>query len=254
MIDIHTHILPDLDDGAEDFEEACVMAEMAVRSGVKAMAATPHSNDEYGFFNQESAYLREQFDTFRRMLREEKIPLEIYRGMEIWASTDIAEKIKSGRLLTLNGSRYVLVEFAFEEEAWWYDAVIQEIVKAGFIPVIAHPERYRCVQENPDLLFQWHQMGACAQMNKGSILGRFGRSAATCAEILLKHQLYTCIASDAHHQDYRTTDMFEVRRYMKKYYGTDYTEELLLENPLDMLRNREIHRKRRPLQIFERFR
>lgn len=250
MIDIHTHILPDLDDGAENFEEACVMAEMAVRSGVKAIVATPHSNDEFGFFNEESEFLREQFEIFRRILREEKIPLEVFRGMEIWASADIAEKIKSGRLLTLNGSRYVLVEFAFEEEAWWYDAVIQEIVKAGFIPVIAHPERYTCVQENPELVFQWYQMGACTQMNKGSILGRFGRDAARSAEILLKHQLYTCIASDAHHQDYRTADMFEVRRYMKRYYGVNYTAELLQKNPSDMLQNREIRRKRKPLQIF----
>ena len=75
MIDIHTHILPDLDDGAENFEEACVMAEMAMRSGVKAIVATPHSNDEFGFFNEESEFLREQFETFRRILREEKIPL-----------------------------------------------------------------------------------------------------------------------------------------------------------------------------------
>lgn len=249
MIDIHTHILPGTDDGADDYEESCIMAEMAVQSGVTALIATPHSNDEYGFLNEESGELRNKFEKLQQILNHEKIPLQIFRGMEIWASTDIPEKIQTGRLLTLNQSRYVLTEFAFTEEPWWFGAVVQEITQAGMIPVIAHPERYACVQETPGLVFEWRQMGAYVQMNKGSILGRFGRNAARTAEQLLKKQMYSFIASDAHHHDIRTTDMNEISEYLKRHYEEDYARELLYQNPLCILQNREIRSRFQPLYI-----
>lgn len=240
MIDIHTHILPNLDDGSENLEESCMMAEMAVRSGVTALIATPHSNDEYGFKNEESNFLQKKFDEFRAVLQAEQIPLAVYRGMEIWSSADIPEKIQSGRLLSLNHSRYVLVEFAFTEETWWFDAVIQKIVEAGMTPIIAHPERYFCVQETPELIREWRQSGAYTQMNKGSILGKFGNRAAHTAETLLHKQLYTFIASDAHHCDVRTTDLRELIRYLEKYHEETYWTDLLEENPLRVLQNRKI--------------
>lgn len=247
MIDIHTHILPALDDGARDFEESCMMAEMAVKSGVAALVATPHSNDEYGFLNEESVSMKRNFEKFKKILQQEKIPLYVYRGMEIWASTDIAEKIQSGRLLTINQSRYVLIEFAFTEELWWFEAVIKEIVGVGLIPIIAHPERYICVQENPNLVFEWYQVGAYAQMNKGSILGRFGSDVAYAAEYLLKHQMYSFIASDAHRQDIRTTDMRELKRYLIRNYEENYWKELLQTNPFSVLQNKKIRSRYLPL-------
>lgn len=249
MIDIHTHILPDLDDGAENFEEACIMAEMAVKSGVTALITTPHSNDEYGFLNEESLYMQKKFDDFRKILKMEKLSLEIYRGMEIWASADIPDKIQNGRLLTLNRSRYILIEFAFTEDAWWFDAIIREILAHGLIPIIAHPERYMCVQEDPDILLEWKQLGAYAQMNKGSILGRFGNRAAYTAENLLKNQMYSFIASDAHHYDMRTTDMRELKRYLMLHYEENYWRELLEQNPLRVLQNRKIQSNYQPLYI-----
>lgn len=249
MIDIHTHILPGLDDGADDYEEACIMAEMAVRSGVNTVIATPHSNDEYGFYNEESSYMKEKFEKLCRILKQEEIPLQMYRGMEIWASADIAEKIQTGRLLSLNQSRYVLIEFAFTEEPWWFEAVIAEIIKAGLVPIIAHPERYISVQENPALVPEWYKLGALAQMNKGSLQGRFGRAAAHTAEKLLKNQMYSFVASDAHHHDIRTTDMHETVRYLRKYYDEDYTAKLLYQNPLAVLENRRIQSRNLPVYI-----
>lgn len=249
MIDIHTHILPRLDDGAENFEESCIMAEMAVRSGVTALITTPHSNDEYGFLNEESVRLQKRFEDFRKILKMENLALGVYRGMEIWASADIPEKIRSGRLLTLNGSRYVLIEFGFTEEIWWFDAVIREIAAAGLIPIVAHPERYLCVQENPNLLLEWNALGAYAQMNKGSVLGRFGKRAAHTAELLLRNQMYHFIASDAHHCDMRTTDMRELKRYLAMYYEEGYWRELLEQNPLKVLQNRRLQSRFHPMYI-----
>lgn len=235
MVDIHTHILPLTDDGAVDFDEAFDMAVMAARCGVQAIAVTPHSNHDTGFVNFESDILAARFEKLRRVLIEEKIPLRLYRGMEILASADITEKLAYGKLLTLNRTRYTLVEFTFDEEPWWIEAILSEMLHSGCLPVIAHPERCFCVQENPNMIYKWRRLGAFAQMNKGSIFGRFGSRTAETAYILLKHHLMNCAASDAHHAYARTTDMTALRRYMERNFSMGYADLLLRENPQAIL-------------------
>lgn len=247
MIDIHTHILPMVDDGAANFEEALDMAIMAVQSGVQALVATPHSNHDVGFVNFESDHLAALYDRLGKMLQEMHIPLRLYRGMELWASTDIVDKLSYGKLLTLNRTRYTLVEFAFDEESWWIEAILKELLSAGYIPIIAHPERYSCVQEAPNHLYEWRKLGALAQMNKESILGRLGRHAAATAELLLKHNLINCLASDAHHAYARTTDMTALNRYIEKNFALGYRDLLMQVNPQAILAGQ-------PLTMAERFR
>ena len=236
MIDIHTHILPNIDDGADSLEEAYEMALMAVRSGVEALVATPHSNQGMGIMDHERRKQEQAFQDLEQVLLREKVPLKLYRGMEIWSSIDMVEKIQSGKLITLNETPYVLIEFAFDEEPWWIEAIIDELQGAGLVPILAHPERYFCVQENPGLLSEWRMLGAQAQMNKGSILGRFGREIERTAEILLKNHLFTCIASDAHHAYIRTTDMKELEYYLQRHYSITEQDRLLKQNPLSILR------------------
>ena len=247
MIDIHTHILPGVDDGAENFDEAFDMAVMAARCGVQALVATPHSNHDVGFVNYESDSLAERFVKLRSMLQEEKVPIQIYRGMEILASTDVVEKIARGKLLTLNRTRYALVEFAFDEEPWWIEAILKELLDAGYLPIIAHPERYFCVQEEPNYLYDWRKMGAFAQMNKESVLGRLGRHAANTAQVLLKYNLINCLASDAHHAYARTTDMTALMRYMDEHFPMGYRDLLMRDNPRAILEGK-------PLQLAGRIR
>ena len=240
MIDIHTHILPTVDDGANSFEEALDMVAMAAQSGVQALVLTPHSNHDVGYVNYESEHLAALFAKLCAMVKEAQIPIKLFRGMELWASTDIVDKLSYGKLLTLNRTRYALVEFAFDEEPWWIEAILREMISGGYIPIIAHPERYHCVQEEPNHLYEWRKMGAFAQMNKESILGRLGRHTAGIAELLLKHNLFNCVASDAHHAYVRTTDMTELNRYMEKNFPLGYRELLLCDNPSAILEGREL--------------
>lgn len=235
MIDIHTHILPGIDDGADSLDEAYEMALMAVRSGVEALVATPHSNQSVDFGEDERSKQEKAFLKLEQILLRERVPLKLYRGMEIWSSIDMTEKIGSGQLITLNQTPYSLIEFGFDEEPWWIEAIIGEIQGAGLIPIIAHPERYDCVQEDPGLLYEWTMQGALAQMNKGSILGRFGREIERTAEILLKKHLFACIASDAHHADIRTTDMRELQYYLQRHYSQEEQDRLLRQNPLSII-------------------
>ena len=238
MIDIHTHILPMVDDGAESFDEALDMAEMASECGVQALVVTPHCNHDVGYVNYESEHLAALFDKLCGLVKDFDIPIRLFRGMELWASTDIVEKLSSGKLLTLNRTQYTLLEFAFDEEPWWIEAILREMMEGGYIPIIAHPERYYCVHEEPNCLYEWRKMGAFAQMNKDSILGRFGRHTADTAALLLKHNLFNFVASDAHHAYVRNTDMTEITRYMEKKFSLRYQEVLLNENPKAILEGR----------------
>ena len=240
LIDIHTHILPEIDDGADSLEEAYEMALMAVRSGVKALVATPHSNQGIDILDYEKRKQEQAFLELEQVLLQEKVPLKLYRGMEIWSSIDMVEKIQSGKLLTLNQTPYVLIEFAFDEEPWWIEAIIDELKGAGLIAILAHPERYFCVQDDPNLLYEWRLQGAQAQMNKGSILGRFGMEIERTAEILLEKRLFTCIASDAHHAYLRTTDMKELQYYLQRHYSLEEQDRLLRQNPLSILQGMKI--------------
>ena len=243
MIDIHTHILPGIDDGADSLEEAYEMAVMAVRSGVKALVATPHSNQRMDFGDAEGHKQENVFQELEQILLQEQVPLKLYRGMEIWSSIDLTEKIKSGKLITLNHTPYALIEFGFDEEPWWIEAIIEELTGIGLIPIIAHPERYFCVQENPNLLYEWRTRGVQTQMNKGSILGRFGREIERTAEILLKNHLFTCVASDAHHAYIRTTDMNDLQKYLKRNYSLEEQYWLLRQNPLSIVQGFTIKNK-----------
>lgn len=243
MIDIHTHILPEMDDGARSWEEAVEMAELAAESGTHTLAATVHANLP-GMDNERrmEVYIR-QIEHFRTILHSEKIALNVCSGMEVFAYGDFPRKFYPVDFLTLNGSLYLLIEFPMDESAAQIYRNVDSILERGLIPVLAHPERYECVQHVPAHVWEWYQMGAIIQINKGSLLGRFGSRIQQTADSLLRHCLATIVASDAHHADVRTPDLTETEEFLKKEYGSGTAYLLLEENPGRILQGRKIIRK-----------
>lgn len=151
MIDIHTHILPGLDDGARDMEDSLSMAALALKSGVHTLVATSHANTG-GFFKEYSIeeYLQ-RLEAFRKALDEVKLPLRVFSGMEIYMTREVPRMIREGRLLSLNQTGYFLTEFSFGIEQEEMDEMLHDLMELGVTPVIAHPERYRCVQESEEV-------------------------------------------------------------------------------------------------------
>lgn len=238
MIDIHAHILPGLDDGADNIEEALIMAETAARSGVNTIVATPHSNQHGYFENYESEKIRNLFSELQREIAAEKIPVSIKRGMEVFASADIIQKISEKWLISLNGSRYFLVEFNFNETPDTINEVLKRLLSNGYVPIVAHPERYYCVQDHPNLVYEWCSLGALSQLNKDSVFGFFGRRAAQTSELLLHHNLIYCIASDAHNVYTRTASMEKIEDYIIQKFSFDYKDALLLTHPRCIIEDR----------------
>lgn len=239
MIDLHCHIIPYIDDGAKSIKIACSMAKLAWRSGVNTIVATPHCN----LRNARKNYLDQDFllilSSFRAVLRQQGIPITILPGAEVFAHADnIRELIDHRQLATINGSRYLLVEFPFHQDGKLISTTLDAISRRGLIPVIAHPERYDTVQEHPSYVARWLEQGCVIQINKGSLLGRLGRNAHACAKYLIANQYVHVIASDAHDMNYRPPGFF--RLLQSKQIPPAYVKLLLKENPLRIVSNEPV--------------
>ena len=152
MVDLHTHILPHLDDGAFDLETSVRMADLAARSGVFHMAATSHGN----YYDYTLEEYRENFERLQAELRDKEIPVKLYSGMEIFMDEKAADLLDLGELLTLNGTRYVLVEFDFEENVEKVYKYVADLQTRRYNIVLAHPERYLFVQRDPEFASDAH--------------------------------------------------------------------------------------------------
>src|SRR5215469_7899551 len=196
MIDIHLHILPGVDDGPETLQEALALAKVLVEDGIHSAVATPHFNDQ--FPQRSAAEIRERVHDLQQALDHHQIPLRLFAGHEVLIKPGLIEDIQAGRLATLNGSRYLLLELWNSTWLPETERVIFELQAFGIIPVIAHPERYRAIQKDPARLTALVRQGALAQLTASSLVGMQGNTARRTAEDLLKRGLIHCIASDAH--------------------------------------------------------
>lgn len=240
MIDVHCHIIPGVDDGSQSLDESLAMADIAARSGVNILVATPHANQMGRFENFYSKELVDRFRELKYCIAREGIPLQLLLGMEIFASWDMDRKIRERKLIGLNGTRYYLVEWDFDEDPENIYQFLQMILKEGKVPLIAHPERYFCVQENPDLVRSWREMGCLAQINKGSIFGRFGSDSEQTANELLEEGLVYCLGSDAHGPRMRTPFMADGRDFLTDMYGDQIAEKLMRTNALKLLKDKPV--------------
>ena len=159
MIDLHCHILPGLDDGAPSLGVSLEMAAMAADSGVTHIFATPHCNTRNERKNYRSAALIGAYSALQRAIDAAGIPVTILSGAEVLARGDLEAHLAAEDFMTLNGSRYLLVEFYFEETAAYIENSLRLVEQAGLVPVVAHPERYYCVQRSPELAEIWRQKG-----------------------------------------------------------------------------------------------
>ena len=240
MIDIHTHVLPGVDDGSRSMEDSLEMLAMAADSGVHTLVATPHCNIPDEFENFVSPELEELYAQLDRERKAAGIPVRLCRGMEVFATPELPELLRDGRVWTLNGTRSFLMEFAFQEDPDYCREILEQCSALGYRPVIAHPERYDFLQDDPQIAFEWCTSGYALQLNKGSVLGRFGPEAMRTSELLLQHGLVACVASDAHSPFQRSTHMEEIRRFLSEEYGEAYQRLLLEENPARILEGREL--------------
>ena len=239
LVDIHCHILPEFDDGASGPDEAVAMAHMAADSGVTAIVATPHFPGKSASLHRMGA-LMDRYRWLRRTIREQGLPLELYPGAEILCLPETPELAQEGLLPTIGSSSSLLTEFFFDEPFSRMDSTLDAIAGCGYLPVIAHPERYHAIQEDPNLLRRWYEKGFALQLNKGSLLGSFGPGPEETALTALRAGLAHIIASDAHSARRRTPHMIQLQMWLENNCDPDYARILLTENPSRLISGLEL--------------
>lgn len=239
MVDIHSHILPFVDDGADSLEQAFELLKTAKQCSTDDIILTPHSN-LYEYDKNLLYELEFVFDAFRKKVENEKIDINIYLGGEIFAGKGILEYAEKRLLPTLNNSRFMLVEFDFYSSSAYIEDIVEKLSSMGYVPIIAHPERYECVKKSPGLSIEIMNCGGLLQINKGSILGDFGTASKNIAYELVNHRVAHFVASDAHSVEFRNTDMELAFSIIKEDFGEKTAAKLFNDNPLTVINNTKL--------------
>lgn len=233
MIDVHCHILPDIDDGPSDFEESLEMAKIASRDGVCKIIATPHINDNKYTIQD----IIKRVDQLNRLLKENSIPVIVYPGAEVSIGLDPAIIPK----YTLNHTNYTLIEFPHNHLPSFAGKILSWLISKGLKPIIAHPERNYSIIRSPDLLLKLLNKDIYVQITAGSLTGDFGVDIQYCADFLLDSGKIDMIASDAHSKKFRTPVLSEAAEVASTLVGREASQRLVSTNPAAILAGEEIH-------------
>lgn len=196
MIDIHSHILPGVDDGARSIEESIKILQKAADAGVTRIVATPHVLDVPS--KSEWQGVSNVFNRLKQKIVQENIHIEMILGAEVFISPELPQSIEENRELCINNGSYVLLELPVLEIPPFTMQTIFELLIKGIQPIVAHPERYLEIQKDTNKLFDLVKKGVLTQLNSGSLMGRYGRKVQKTAKILLVHNLIHMIGSDVH--------------------------------------------------------
>lgn len=231
MVDIHCHLLYGVDDGAKTMEESQAMLQEAHRQGIEAIILTPHYR--HGMFAYPNEIIEEHYMHLKSYAGGLGIALAL--GTEYHVNSKIVESLESGRCRTLAGSRYVLTEYSHSSEFGYIYQMTQELILNGYIPVIAHAERYACMVESLERADQLRELGGWIQVNADAVLGQEGMAAKKFCKKMLREELVDVIASDSHGIRERACHLDKCFELLKKKYGSEYAQELLCDNPLKII-------------------
>jgi protein-tyrosine phosphatase len=246
MIDLHCHILPGIDDGAKSLEEAVEMCRMAAAEGCRAMIATPHQR-RGTWWNGD----RESIVGLARDLQAALGPeLRVLVGGEVHVDSELlaeVERLPGGGILTLAGSRYLLIEFDTQGRAGEAIHLIHELVVAGWRPIVAHPEFIPWLSGDLDLVKRLVALGALVQVTAMSVTGDFGRGPMAETHTLIEEGLVHFVASDCHGVQRRPPGLRRAYRTIAGRWGAEVAKRLTSDNPRAVVQNRPLSPAERPV-------
>ncbi|MFG6496233.1 tyrosine protein phosphatase [Fictibacillus sp. UD] len=220
MIDIHSHVLPGIDDGAETIEQAVAMAKVAVEEGITHLYATPHHRN--GRYENERSAILEHVAHLNTELQQRKIPLQILPGQEIRIYKELIEDLDRDVFTPLHHElKYLLIELPSNHVPAYAAEIFFELSLRNYTPIIVHPERNSEIIENPDILYEFIITGALTQITASSIAGKFGKKIMNFSNDLINANMAHFIASDAHNTDSRGFHLVKAYERVQKQFGID---------------------------------
>lgn len=227
--DIHCHIIPSVDDGAQSMEQAQEMIRLAYAGDTRRIIATPH----YGTSRAKASggIIVARFRELLRWTVDNYPEMELFLGQELSYCHGLDEQLKKGAAFSMAGSHYALVEFQPDDDYSRIRQGLQAVQMAGYWPILAHAERCQKLAANVDYIEELVHMGIYIQINAKSVTGENGWQCKNCAKKLLKQELVHFVASDGHDTKKRTPVMLKAMTYIAKRYGKEYALQLSVENP-----------------------
>ena len=237
MIDIHSHIIPNVDDGARSVEETFNILKEAQEAGFTDVILTSHFLLNYYETNaQELIFWKEKL---QEVLKKQGTKINLHSGMEIYITNQMEELLENKKILTLANSGYMLIELPLATNVKYFDYVVYYLEAKGIKPIIAHPERYKCVQKDPDIVEEYIENGCLIQCNYGSIVNLYGREAEKTIKTLLKKNQVHFLGSDVHRENGTYLIVLDAIKKIRKIIGENKINELTTINPKKILQNEE---------------
>lgn len=246
MIDIHSHIIPRIDDGAKDLETSLKLLKIARDNGTKGIVATPHYYK--GIYNFEYKNINREIENIKKLAKDNCINIDIYYGQEICLFEGMFKELEEGKIGTINSTKYMLIEFPLDEVTRNIFNEIYELQIRGVQPIIAHPERYNIFKYKPEEINKFIEEGYLFQLNSGSILGEFSKESKKTAELFLKNNIYSFIGSDSHNLKTRTSSLRGINEILDIQYINQYKN-----NGIKMLKDEEVKFSGEMIQKKKRF-
>lgn len=237
MIDLHSHILSALDDGATDVATSVEMARMAVADGITHMACTPHIFP--GKYENSAATILPAMHSLQAMLDAQSIPLTLCCGADVHIAPNLIERLKNGEVPTLNGTRYFLLEPPHEILPPRLEDFATRLLEAGFVPIITHPERLSWASRHFDVIQRLSDLGCPLQLTADSLTGAFGSAARQLCERILKEGRASFFASDAHGVSWRKPGLSGAYAMIAEQFGQEEAERMFSHRPAAILSNAE---------------
>ncbi len=238
MKDLHCHLLYGIDDGSKSIEESIELLKESKKQGIDEIILTPHyiEDSKYMCDNKEKNKL---YKELVKRVEKENIDIKLYVGNEIFFTSNMIQLIKDKKVQTLNKSKYVLFEFPMNHIYNNTSVIINELVSHGYVPVLAHPERYRAFQEHPDLAEEYLRCGVLLQANFTSLFGKYGSKAKKILKYYLKNKWITFLGSDTHH-DIKLDHKKLYKKILKLSKDQEYTENILYNNFDKVINNEDL--------------
>lgn len=240
-IDMHSHIIPKIDDGSRSIEETFNLIQEAYRAGFRKIFCTSHymeGNYDVSIENREAI-----IKLIQQKLDDDQIDIKLYNGCEVFITPELDELLRQGKVGTLNNTRYLLMELPLNTEVNYWEEMLYKLASMSIVPIIAHPERYNVVQKDIKLCDRMIELGALLQSNYASTIGYYGHHAKNTVMKLLKQDKISFLGSDVHRTNTIYPQIDKIYSILEKKIGKEKLIELTETNPEKVIENIEIFRE-----------
>lgn len=228
MKDLHSHICYGIDDGCKTIEESISILRKMEKSGITDIFLTPHYIED-SKYNANNKKKQEILGSLKEACQKENININLYLGNEVYLTDNVINLVKKGEIKTLNDSKYILLELPMFQKDPNTRTILHNVITAGYIPIIAHPERYAYVDEKLDYIRDLQAIGVLFQGNYQSLFGKYGKQAKKNLQKMLKDNIISFLGTDIHHEEELHTEKLfkEIKKFVKK---EDKVYDLLYRN------------------------